>query len=442
MKNVSIKKIGQILGVPSDVDAQVAGYQIDSRRVGPGDLFFALKGGKTDGHLHLEEVRARGGLGAVVNKGYEGADFGLILLKVDDVVLALQMLARSLMEDCGSEIIAVTGSVGKTTTKDFIATLLEGKYKVGKTYLNYNTKLTVPITLLNRIGDEEVLVVELGMTEPGDIGKLIPLVAPDIAVLTKVAHAHKGNFERGILDIAKYKAEIFSHPKTKKCIFDHALYEYPEAFSQISGEKVSFSMSDRTADYFLSPEFFVDERGVRAYQFDPLHKQPHLLHNFLAAVTVARQMKMEWDQIKNQTLQLKLPKMRFEQMEKEGILFINDAYNANPDSMKAALSSIPEPKEGGKKVAVLGMMVDMGADHDLVHREMGRFAQKYVDHLLVIGKEASPLYEAFQEAQKPAEQYYDFSSLAERVKSLTCPGDVVLVKASRCVEMEKLFNLI
>src|SRR5690606_6911019 len=147
----------------------------------------------------------------------------------------------------------------------------------------------------------------------------------------------------------------------------------------------------------------------------------------------ARQMKMDWDQIKNQTLQLKLPKMRFEQMEKEGILFINDAYNANPDSMKAALSSIPEPKEGGKKVAVVGMMVDMGVDHDVVHREVGRFAQKCVDHLLVIGKEASALYEAFQEVQKPAEQYYDFGSLAERVKSLARPGDVVLVKASRCV---------
>jgi UDP-N-acetylmuramoyl-tripeptide--D-alanyl-D-alanine ligase len=442
MRNVSLKKIRGILGAPSEVDAQVLGYQIDSRKTCPGDLFFALKGGKTDGHLHLEEVGARGGVGAVVSLSYEGPDFGLQLIKVDDVVLALQRLAEALMQDCKSEIIAVTGSVGKTTTKDFIATLLEGKYKVGKTHLNYNTKLTVPITMLNRLGDEEVLVVELGMTEPGDIGRLIPLVRPDIAVLTKVAHAHKGNFERGLLDIAKYKAEIFSHLKTKKCIFDHALYEYAEAISQISSERLSFSMSDRTADYFLSPEFFVDERGVRAYQFDPLYKQPHLLHNFLAAVTVARQMKMEWDQIKNQTLQLKLPKMRFEQMEKEGILFINDAYNANPDSMKAALSSIPEPKEGGKKVAVLGMMVDMGVDHDVIHREVGRFAQKCVDHLLVIGKEASALYEAFQEVQKPAEQYYDFGSLAERVKSLARPGDVVLVKASRCVEMEKLFNLL
>jgi UDP-N-acetylmuramoyl-tripeptide--D-alanyl-D-alanine ligase len=110
--------------------------------------------------------------------------------------------------------------------------------------------------------------------------------------------------------------------------------------------------------------------------------------------------------------------------------------------MRAALSHLPEPKEGGKKIAVLGMMVDMGPDSESIHREVGRFAQKYVDHLLVMGKEAAPIYEAFQEVKKPAEQYLDFQKLANRLKTLMSPGDVVLVKASRCVEMEKLLNLL
>lgn len=442
MRRIPIKKISQLLGGQLEEETQVSGYQIDSNKIKPGELFFALKGEKTDGHKFLADVSMRGGIGAVVQKSYEGPNFGLILLPVEDVVESLQMLARELMQECKSQIIGITGSVGKTTTKDFIATLLEGKYKVGKTDLNYNTKLTYPITLLNRTGGEEILVLELGMSEPGDIGRLIQIAAPDLAVLTKVAYAHGANFERGIFDIAKYKAEIFSHPRTKKCIFDHALYEYPEAIQQIHGEKLSFSLKDRIADYFLSPECYVDERGIRAYQFDPPYKQTHLLHDFLAAVSVARQMKMEWDQIKNQVPFLKLPKMRFEQIEKDGVLFINDAYNANPESMKAALSHIPEPKEGGKRIAVLGMMVDMGSSHDEMHREVGRFAREFVDHLLVLGKEASAIYEAFQEVQKPAEQYYDFNSLSERLKSLVRPGDIVLVKASRVVQMEKLFNLI
>lgn len=442
MRNVPIKKIAHFFGVAAELDAQVSGYQIDSRMVGPGDLFFALKGAKADGHSFLYDVKERGAVGAVVSKSYEGPDFGLILLAVEDVVESLQSLAKHFMEDCKATIIGITGSLGKTTTKDFIATLLEGKFKVGKTYLNYNTKLTYPITLLNRMGDEEVLVVEMGMTEPGDIKKLVQIAAPDIAVLTKVALVHVAYFSRGLLDIAKYKAEIFSNPRTKKCIFFHGLYEYPEAIESIRGEKISFSLEDRTADYFLSSEFFVDEKGVRAYRFDPPYKQAHVLHNFLAAVSVARQMKMGWDEINRQLPLLKLPKMRFEQFEKEGVVFINDAYNANPDSMRAALSHMPEPKEGGKRIAVLGMMVDMGPDSDAIHRGVGQFAQKYVDYLLVMGEEGTPIFEAFQEVKKPAEQFFTFESLAERLKHLMNPGDVVLVKASRCVQMETLFKLL
>jgi UDP-N-acetylmuramoyl-tripeptide--D-alanyl-D-alanine ligase len=442
MRNTPIPIIAQVLGLNCESEALVSGYQIDSRMVGPGELFFALKGAKVDGHTFLAEVKEKGAVAAVVSKDYTGPDFGLVLLLVEDVVASLQQLARHFMASCKALIVGITGSLGKTSTKDFIATLLEGKYKVGKTYLNYNTKLTYPITLLNRKGDEEILVVELGMTEPGDIGRLLEIAAPDIAVLTKIAMVHAAFFPRGLLDISKWKAEIFSHPKTKKCIFTQDLYNYPEAIAAIHGEKLSFSLEDRTADYFLSPELFVDERGVRAYQFDPPYKQLHVLHNFLAAISVARALKIEWDEINAQVAKLKLPKMRFEQYEKDGIVFINDAYNANPDSMKAALSHLPEPKEGGKRIAVLGMMVDMGPDSETIHRDVGRFAQKYIDHLLVIGKEATPVIEAFQEVRKPAEQYFDFSQLADRLKSLMSPGDVVLVKASRCVQMEKLFNLL
>lgn len=439
MRHVSIKTVAEVLGCSIDLDLEITGYQIDSRMIEPGELFFALRGEKTDGHRHLEGARNQGAVAAVVESGYEGPDFGLILLRVKDVVASLQGLARHFMHSCKATLVGVTGSVGKTTTKEFIATLLEGKFKVGKTYLNYNTKLTYPITLLNRKGDEEVLVLEMGMSEPGDLKRLIEMAAPDIGVLTKVAYVHGANFERGILDIAKYKAEIFSHPKTKKAIFYHGFYEFQEP---VHGEKISFSLDETTADYFLSTDYYVDEKGIRAYRFDPPYKEAHLLHNFLCAVSVARQLKMEWDEINAQVPKLRLPKMRFEPIEKEGVLFINDTYNASPESMRAALSHLPAPKEGGKRIAVLGMMAEMGVSHDPLHREVGQFAQKYVDHLLVLGQEASQIYEGFQEAQKPSEQYADLKSLTDRLKSLMRPGDVVLVKASRCVEMEKLFNFL
>ena len=194
MRNIPIGKIAEWLNVNCENDAQVTGYQIDSRMVGQGELFFALKGAQTDGHKYLADVKLKGAVGAVVEKGYEGPDFGLILLPVEDVVASLQGLARHFMEDCKAQIVGITGSLGKTTTKEFIATLLEGKFKVGKTYMNYNTKLTYPITLLNRTGDEDVLVVELGMTEPGDIARLLTIAAPDIAVVTKIAWVHGAFF--------------------------------------------------------------------------------------------------------------------------------------------------------------------------------------------------------------------------------------------------------
>ena len=410
MKNVPLKLVARHLGVVSDIDLQVTGYQLDSRLVGVGDLFFALKGERCDGHCFLAEARERGAVAAVVSKGYQGPDWGLSLLPVEDVVASLQELARHSVRESQVQIVGITGSVGKTTTKDFLATLLEGKFRVGKNISSYNTKVTFPLTLLNRMGDEEVLVLEMGMSEPGDIRKLLEIAAPDVALITKIGLAHAAFFPGGLSEIARGKGEIFSHPKTRAAIFYHGFYQFAEEMEKIKGEKISFSLEERSADYFLSPyegQYLVDERGVRAYQFDPPFKQPHILHDFLAAASVARQMKMSWDEINRQTGKLQLPKMRFEQFEKGGISFINDAYNANPESMRAALASLPEPAEGGKRIAVLGSMKELGAFSEEAHREVGRCAQKTIDHLLTLGEEAAPLCEAFQEVKKPGEWFPD-----------------------------------
>ena len=446
MKNRPIQVIARALDLHSESVAQIASYHIDSRDVQPGGLFFALKGEATDGHKHLQEVRVRGGLGAVVSSAYQGEDFGLELLRVEDVLKSLQSLARiSIEEEKTLQIVGVTGSVGKTTTKEFIAAILSGKYKTGKSEKSFNTKSTYPLTILNREPGLEVMVLEMGMSEPGDIGRLLEIAAPDIAVLTKVSLAHAAYFPQGLEEIASGKAEIFSHPKTKLAIFYQGLHAFEGIAEAIQPPKLSFSLDDPEADYFLSlceGKYLLDERGVRAYRFDLPFQQPHILHNFLAAVCVARAMKMEWDEINRRIEFLKLPKMRFEQFEKEGIAFINDAYNANPDSMKAALSSLPEPKEGCKKIAVLGAMCDLGAFSEGSHREIGRFAQKYIDHLLVLGEEANPLCETFQEVKKPAEIFSNQSALAERLKELMRPGDVVVVKGSRAMKMEKIFELL
>ena len=433
MKNTPLNEIAKLLGVALKASMPVAGFQIDSRLVEPQDLFFALSGERTDGHQFLKEVKARGAIAAVVSREYLGPDEGLVLLPVDDVLMSLQALAAHFAREGRAKIVGITGSMGKTTTKDFAACLLEGKFRVGKTFASYNTRLTLPITVLNMRGDEEILVLEMGMGEAGDIAKLVAIAPPDVAVLTKVGLAHYGALFGSIADIARAKGEIFSHPKTKKAIFYHG---FP---GEARGK--SFSLDCRDADYFFLGDV-VQERGGEAFRFDLPFTQMHVRSNFLAAVAVARSFGMRWEEIAKQVPKLRLPKMRLEQFEKEEIVFNNDAYNANPESTMAALSCLPEPKTGGKRIAVLGRMVDLGPFSKSCHEEVGRFAQKRIDCLLTYGEEARVLSKAFADGQRTAEHFEDFERLCARLKEWMRPGDVVLVKGSRDLRMERVFEKI
>jgi len=289
------------------------------------------------------------------------------------------------------------------------------------------------LTLLNRTGKEEVFVLEMGMSEPGDLSRLLEIAVPDIAILTKVALAHAAFFPGGLEEIAREKMKIFSHPKTKIAIFDDVLIDTLEP---THAEKLSFSLANQKADYYLSNSF-VDERGVRGTFLDLPFAETHMLHDLLAAIAAARQMKLEWDEIKQRLPFLRRLPMRFEIFEKEGICFVNDAYNANPASMRAALSNLPAPKKGGKKIALLGTMKELGSFSDAAHRELGLFAKEYLDHLLVLGEEAEPLCQAFQ-----GEFFLDHKSMADRLKNLMQPGDVVLIKGSLSMKMKTILDFL
>ncbi len=432
MKHRSIREIASELSIGFENDLQVVGYQVDSRFIGPGDLFFALPGKKTDGHSFLKEVKQRGGAAAIVSKEYHGEDFGLTLLKVPDCELALQHLARLSLLKSNAKVIGITGSLGKTMTKEFTACLLEEKYRVVKNIGSFNTKLTLPLTILNADGSEEVFVLEMGMSEAGDLRKLLEIAAPDIAVLTKVSLVHAEFFPDGLKGIARAKAEIFSHPKTKTAIFDHEFYSFEEEVFQIKAKKRSFSCHDPKADLQLT---IFDEKKV-TFPF----KETPILHNFLASVLVAQEMGMEFEEIKARIPYLQLPKMRWETIERSGIVFINDAYNASPESMRAALSHLPLPKEGRKKIAVLGSMKELGSFSESAHREIGSLAAESVDYLLSFGLETDGLCDAFREKKSSCEFFMDIDALKMRLKEIASPGDVVLIKGSRSMQMERVLE--
>lgn len=443
MKNGRLTGIAAFLRSKWDCDLQVSDCQIDSRCVSLGSLFFALKGAKCDGHDFLQQVKEKGGSAAVVSEAYRGPDHGLALIRVSDVESVLQDLAREFLKRAPAKIVAVTGSVGKTTTKDFTASILEGKYRTGKTLQSQNSRLTLPLTILNRTGDEEVLVLEMGMSEPGDIDRLVAIAPPDIAILTKAAFAHAAQFAGGLKEIAYEKGKIFSSKATKFALFGHDFYQFPDEISKIGCEKMSFSLKAETADYFLAPDgnrWKIREKGVWTKPFDFPFPQEHFLFDFLAASAAARQLGMEWSEIFERIANLQLPKMRFEKIQKEGILLINDAYNANPESMKAALSNLPKPEMGRKRIAVLGTMKELGPFSFSLHQEIGRFAQKYVDHLFVFGDEAAPMCEAFSASKKDCEWFTDRKKLSSRLKQVMQKGDVVLIKGSRSMKMEEILG--
>lgn len=218
---------------------------------------------------------------------------------------------------------------------------------------------------------------------------------------------------------------------------------YPRALERMHGKQVTFSTTCPDADYYCSIAegmFRIDERGVRAWECPLPFKEHHFLHNLAAALATARQMGVKWDVLETRISDLSLPKMRFEQFEREGVWIINDAYNANPASMRAALENLPEPKEGGKRIAVLGSMKELGRYSQEAHREIGCLAQKKIDHLLCIGDETLDLVDAFAGSKKPVESCRDVAHAADLLKGLMRSGDVVLIKGSRSLQLERILE--
>lgn len=423
----------------------IRSFQHDSRLVQAGDLFFALKGEKVDGHTYLKDVATRGALAAVVSKEYQGESFGLELLAVDDVIEALHVLAKEAFCLRSTRVIGVTGSVGKTTTKEFTAMLLEGQFVVGKTPGNANSKVGMPLSILNSRGDEEVFVMEMGMSAPGEIQRLIEISPPEIALVTKVALAHAAFFPDGLDGIAQAKAEILSHPKTRLGVVNAQALGFDQMQTTGTCRKLSYGLKEE-----LPEADFVLEKVGASYQMiekegrSPLFKLPfvatHLCENFLGAAAVCRNMGMGWELIIAQAQKLKVYKNRFEQIEMNGITFLNDSYNANPTSMKAALRNLPTPQAGGKTIAVLGSMRELGKFCEPSHRQVAETAVDVVDHLICLGNECKPMIDYFQEQNKSVEWMNSLSEVSSRVFSLAKPGDVVLLKGSNSHQLWKVLE--
>ncbi|NGX50908.1 MAG: UDP-N-acetylmuramoyl-tripeptide--D-alanyl-D-alanine ligase [Chlamydiae bacterium] len=419
----TLREITHFFGQESDRTDQIVHVACDSRKVERGSLFFALKGEKVDGESFLEESAKRGAVGAVVSKGYSGPDFGCTLIRVDDVTRALQELACEVYQESHPFVVGVTGSAGKTTTKEFIATLLAEKFPVGKSSGSMNSQVGLPLTLLNWKGEERVIVLEMGMSHKGEIARLIEIAPPDLGVLTNISYQHSAFFPD--LDaIARAKCEMFASPKMKMGIFNLGVERF-QAVKELELSKEWFHLSDLRADYTLKK---VDVSAP--------FEESHFNENFLAAVAVARSFDLSWEEIGQGAKKLKPYDHRFQKKEKRGILFIDDAYNASPLSVKAALANLPP---GRRRIGLLGAMGELGDMEERCHREVGECAVKVLDQLICIGATCTPMVEIFRREGKEGALFETKEEATEHLKSVMREGDVVLIKGSN---LQKLWTIL
>lgn len=421
----------------------VHGICVDSRLLKPNQLFFALKGACSDGHAFVREAAANGAVAAVVNVDYTVEIPGFQLIRVKDPLSALQLLAKNALAARSTKVVAVTGSVGKTTTKEFICSMLKRQYSTACSPGNSNSQIGLALSVLNNTrGDEDYLVLEMGMTEAGHIQKLVEIAPPDIAVITNTALVHACNFD-DLAAIGRAKGEIFSHRKTKLGILDRAIANFEEVAGLGTCSKRSFSVERGDGDCTAA----LEEGGLRVRvgaesTFLPAPFVPgrHNIHNFLAAAIVARECGMSWEYIKDAIPFLKLPEKRMEIFEKNGIVFVNDSYNASAISVKAALCSLPTPRNGGRKIAVLGAMLELGKFSEECHREVGEFALRHVEQMFCVGKECLPVEKCWLKEGMPVKWREEISGMIDVLRKELRAGDVVLVKGSRASGIEGVLH--
>jgi UDP-N-acetylmuramoyl-tripeptide--D-alanyl-D-alanine ligase len=424
--------------------AKPRGASIDTRTLDPGDIFFALKGEHVDGHNHLRSALDKGASCAVI-KDRSQAPPGLLSLVVDDPQKALFELARLVRSRSSAFFVAITGSAGKTTAKEFTAELLRGKGPVLATRGNLNNHLGVPLTLVRLETDHWAAVIECGMSRAGELSHLARLIRPKVAAITNVAAAHLEFFE-SVERIAEAKAEIFETlqasdtavaPADEPLLSNRAL--------AISGSVRLFGPGPRSSvfvtDVSMSLEgsqFQLQTDGFGTAVTLPV-PGPHAISNFLAAVAVARALGISARTLAERAPLLKTAGDRGAVRHlQDDILLIDDTYNSNPKALLSAIETLSLAKDR-RRVACIGEMLELGPSGPQLHREAGAVIGSRVDVLLGVGALANELVLGASTLSPQAKRVFENSvDLASNITDLVKSRDAVLVKGSRGVRMERV----
>jgi len=424
-----------------DLAKIVTGITTDSRHVAAGELFLALRGEQFDGHAFIGAAIQQGAIAAVVDRPSLESEVGKTdapLLIVKDTLAAYQAIARWWRDQFTIPVIAVTGSVGKTTTKELIAAVLSTHGRVLKTQANYNNEIGVPKTLLQLGTEHDYAVIEMGMRGSGEIALLTQIARPDIAVITNVgtAHIERLGSEQAI---ANAKCELLAEmPSTGVAILNHDNARLLETAARLwQGKTVTFGLDggDIQGNLLDSQTLQVAETAFPV----PLPGRHNAL-NYLAALAVAQVLQVNWSPL-TQGLTLELPKGRAQRyILPDDIVILDETYNAGLESMTAALHLLAQTP-GARHIAVLGTMKELGDRSVELHHQVGIVVQQlHLDHLLILAEVAEAEAMAAGAKPVPLEKFLSHDALLEKLKRFVKPGDRLLFKASRAVALDQVVD--
>ncbi|NQT33363.1 MAG: UDP-N-acetylmuramoyl-tripeptide--D-alanyl-D-alanine ligase [Candidatus Omnitrophica bacterium] len=474
MIELTAKDVSKVIDggiISDDPGAQVSGFSVDTRTLVPGEFFIAIKGKNFDGHDFIEEAVNKGASGIIAEKprykskisngarpvtnfreiynGPRAAEYAKgrapHTLLVEDTSLAMGKIAGEIRRRVNLPVICITGTNGKTTVKRILSRILSSKFKVLESRRSYNNIIGVSLTLFDLDPSYDLAVLELGTNYPGEIASLAGIARPDIAVMTNIGNGHL-EFLSDRESVFAEKTRILDYLPDEGAAFLNKDDEFLAGTSIKHGHLKFYGM--HPGSDFLISDLFMKEGGQEFSLggesfFIPL-EGAHNVYNAAAAISVALHLGMKSEEIRSALCDVSLPEMRLEKVIIDDLVFINDSYNANPDSFQCALEVLKGSREGSSKIVVAGDMTELGTLSDDFHRRLGRsIAEKSVDFLIVLGENAEKIIDGALTSGMEKEKVLhakSHSEAAEMVKKVSPPEAVVLIKGSRKSRMEEVLK--
>jgi UDP-N-acetylmuramoyl-tripeptide--D-alanyl-D-alanine ligase len=451
MNPLTLSQIAKFAGgfiSPGDGTVVIEKISTDSRTLKRGELFVALRGENFDGHHFVESAAKSGAAGAIVDRNWNGKVLEkFALIRAEDTLQAYQNLAASYRKSLSLKVVAITGSNGKTSTKDFAAAVLARRFRVTKTEGNFNNHVGLPRTMLEATSRDEIAVWEIGMNHPGEVATLAKLAAPDIAIITNIGVAHiefMGSREAiaaekgALVEAVGLQGTVILNADDRFSIRIAARTQAKVILAGTTGGSIRSSEMTQSAN---GTDFTILEGAHRCRAQLPVPGL-HMVQNALLAVATGRVFGLSLEDCAAGLMTAPLTKARLQIKEISGVRFIDDSYNANPDSMKAALRTLVELYSDGKRIAVLGEMRELGEASEAGHQEVGEMAATLgVDHLIAIGNVAAAIATAAEHAGlRNSTTVGSTAEAAQVLCDIAEPGDLVLIKGSRTARTERVME--